>query len=90
MDGLRLTSNAREYLTATGYRGGALYEDTPAVTDGDVITASAMAPVDFAYHVFRRLDLYTPELLEAWYQLFKTGEPEHFAALMQAAGAESS
>ena len=84
LDDRRHTSNAREYLAATGYRGGALYEEQAAVTDGDVITASAMAPLDFAYHIFLRLDLYRTDVLDGWYRLFKTGRPEHFAALMQA------
>jgi len=53
LDDKRHTSNAREYLAATRYRGGALYQDEPAVTDGRLITAAAMAPVDFAVHIFR-------------------------------------
>ncbi|MGH7718297.1 MAG: type 1 glutamine amidotransferase family protein [Gemmatimonadaceae bacterium] len=81
----RHTSNAREYLAATQYRGGGLYEDAPAVTDGDLITAPGTAPLDFALHIFRRLGLYPPDVLEAWYGLFKTGRPEYFAALMRAA-----
>jgi len=87
LDQLRHTSNAPDYLAATGYRGAALYEDSPAVTDGNVITASGVAPVDFAQHIFRRLNLYRPTLLDAWFGLFKTGRPEYFAALMQAANA---
>lgn len=80
------TSNAREYLAATNYRGAALYEDAPAVTDANVITASVMSSLDFAYHIFRRLDIYTDEVLDAWYKLFKTGQPEYFYELMKAAG----
>jgi len=78
------TSNAREYLAETGYRGAALYDDAPAVTDGNLITASGIAPVDFAFHIFRRLDLYTTRVLDAWYGLFKTGRPEYFEALLKA------
>jgi putative intracellular protease/amidase len=83
LDDHRHTSNAREYLAATGYRGGALYEDEPAVTDGDLITAASMAPLEFAYHIYRRLDLYAPEVLEAWYGLFSTRKPEYFAELVR-------
>ena len=57
------------------------------MTDGDVITASGVAPVDFALHIFRRLDLFAPPVAEAWFGLFMTGRPEFFAAL-QAAVAE--
>jgi hypothetical protein len=53
------------------------------VTDGDVITAGASTPVDFAYHIFKRLDLYKPETLDAWYGLFKTGNPTYYAALLK-------
>jgi hypothetical protein len=35
--------------------------DEPAVTDGDLITASATAPVHFASAIFARLGLYTPD-----------------------------
>ena len=84
LDNRRHTSNAREYLAATNYNGAELYEDAPAVTDNHLITASAMAPVDFAYHIFGALDMYAPPVLEAWYGLFKTGRPEYYGALMNA------
>jgi putative intracellular protease/amidase len=87
LDAVRHTSNAREYIAATGYRGGGLYQEEPAVTDGDVITAASMAPLEFAYHIYRRLDLYAPDVLEAWYGLFSTRKPEYFAELMRAAEA---
>ena len=87
LDDRKHTSNAREYLEATHYKGGALYQDEPAVTDGPVITASATAPIDFALQIFRYLELYSPEVMTAWYGLFKTGKPEYFAAFMGAAKA---
>jgi len=87
LDQRRHTSNAREYLAATQYRGISFYEDSSAVIDDNLITASGIAPVDFAQHIFRRLNLYRPPVLDAWYRLFKTGQPEYFGALMQAANA---
>lgn len=87
LDNRRHTSNSRDYLAATGYRGTELYEDAPAVTDGDLITAPGTAPIDFARHIFHRLALYTPQVLDAWYRLFKTGDPAYFTALMRAGGA---
>jgi putative intracellular protease/amidase len=83
------TSNAREYLAQTGYAGGRLYQNEPVVRDGNLITASAMAPLDFAHAIFECLQLYTPEVLDAWYKLFSTGKAEYFGALM-AASAPSS
>lgn len=87
LDGRRHTSNAREYLEATGYHGQSLYEEAPAVTDDNIITASGTAPVDFAQHIFRRLDLYPPAVIDAWYGLFKTGHREYFDALVRAVSA---
>lgn len=83
LDERRHTSNAREYIAATGYRGGELYQEEPAVTDGELITAASMAPLEFAYHIYRRLDLYAPDVLEAWYGLFSTRQPEYFAELLR-------
>ena len=84
LDTRRHTSNSREYLAATSYLGKKLYTDEPAITDNYLITAPAMAPVDFAYHIFKHLDIYSIPVLEAWYGLFKTGRAEYFGALMKA------
>ena len=86
--GRRHTSNAREYLAhyAPGYGGEALYCDEPAVLDGDLITAGGVFPVDFARKVFERLELYDAPVLEAWYALYKHGDPAGFYALAASAG----
>lgn len=78
------TSNDPEALQmfCPNYRGGNYYVNEPAVTDGNLITASGLAPVEFAYHVLRRLDVMTPATLEAWHGLFTTRQPEYFYALM--------
>lgn len=75
LDDKRHTSNALDYLRATNYQGAALYLNEPAVTDNNLITAGGTAPLDFAYHIFKKLDLYPAETLEVWYGLFKTGDP---------------
>ena len=64
------------------YRGEDHYVNEPAVTDGNLITASGLAPVEFAYHVFGKLDVMAPATLEAWHGLFTTRQPEYFHALM--------
>ncbi|MBU2709653.1 DJ-1/PfpI family protein [Zooshikella harenae] len=87
LDDRRHTSNARDYLAATHYGGAQLYEDAPAVTDRNLVTAPGMAPVDFAYHIFKCLDIYSPPVLEAWYGLFKTGRAEYYGELMKAINA---
>ncbi len=80
------TSNAPEYLASTGYRGKSHYRKKPVVTDGDLITAGAVSSLEFAKAIFEKLDLYSPEVLSAWYGLFSTRKAEYYAALQQAAG----
>jgi putative intracellular protease/amidase len=75
------TSNARQYLAACGYRGAAFYGDAPAVADGKLITASGIAPVDFACQIFRMLGLYSDAALEAWHALFKHGDASKYYQL---------
>lgn len=85
LDGVRHTSNARQYLAASGYTGTHLYTDEKATTDGRLITAGAVWPLDFAYHIFRNLGVFTPQVLEDWYGLFTTNDMKYFQRLSQAA-----
>jgi len=85
LDDKQHTSNGPDYLKAMDYRGEAFYQNQPAVTDGNVITAGATAPIDFAYHIFKKLDLYNAQTLEAWYGLYKTGDPSYFFTLQKLA-----
>jgi putative intracellular protease/amidase len=78
------TSNAPAYLEATGYAGSAHYRDGPVVTDGDLITAGATASLEFAKEALARLDVFEPEVLDAWYGLFSTGDARFFATLAAA------
>jgi putative intracellular protease/amidase len=87
LDDRQHTSNFREYLQATGYRGGNLYCNLPAINDRNVITAAGWAPVDFTYEIYKALGLYSGPALEAWYSLFKNGDMTRFLALV---GAEKS
>src|SRR5579864_7714519 len=81
LDHLRHTSNAREYLISSGYRGTAFYCGAPAVTDGNVITATGLAPVDFAREIFKMLNLYSPVSIDAWYAMFKQCDASKFYAV---------
>jgi hypothetical protein len=40
-----------------------------------------MKSLEFAREIFLRLDLYDAKVLEAWYGLFKTGDPKYYAEL---------
>lgn len=64
------TSGAAEYLASSGYAGGPHYQDTAAITDRDLITAGPTAPVEFAREILARLDVYQPDVLDAWVRLF--------------------
>jgi putative intracellular protease/amidase len=79
------TSNAAAYLKGTGYEGGEHYRDAPAVRVPGLITAGGMAPLEFAREIFIELGVYDDEVVEAWYQLFKTGKSEYFARMARAA-----
>jgi putative intracellular protease/amidase len=84
------TSNYNGYLVETGYKGFDLYQDgVLAFTDGDLITASGIGALEFAYQIFRRIDLFSKETAEAWYNLYKTGRPEYYFELIKAAGEQS-
>jgi putative intracellular protease/amidase len=78
------TSNALQAfkMFCPGYAGEANYREAPAVTDRDLITAGATDPVAFAYHILKRLDVFSEETLALWHTLFTTGDPEVYPALM--------
>ena len=76
------TSNAAEFLAGTGYAGGHLYRDVPAVEDRGLITANATAPVEFAAAIFERLEVFEPNVLESWLKLYRDRDPAGFFELM--------
>ena len=76
------TSNAAEYLALTGYAGGGRFTGEPAVTDGDLITASGVAPVHFARAIFDRLGIYAPAVAASWFKLYGDRDPAGFYELM--------
>ncbi|MGG4494014.1 type 1 glutamine amidotransferase family protein [Brevibacillus reuszeri] len=84
LDARRHTSNDLEYMKmfSQHYRGDAYYEMEPAVTDGNLVTASGTAPLEFAMHVLKLLDVFAPETLDSWFNLYQTHEPKYFFALM--------
>jgi putative intracellular protease/amidase len=79
------TSNDVEVLKmfCPFYRGEQFYVNEPAIADKNLVTASGLAPVEFAYQIFRQLDVMTPATLAAWHSLYTTRKPEFFYALME-------
>jgi putative intracellular protease/amidase len=82
LDDREHTSNAAEFLQGVGYAGGHLYRDEPAVTDRDLITASATAPVEFARAILERLEVFDPNVLASWFRLYGQRDPAGFYELM--------
>jgi putative intracellular protease/amidase len=82
LDDREHTSNAAEFLQGVGYAGGHLYRDEPAVSDRDLITGSANAPVEFARAILARLEVFEPNVLESWFKLYGQRDPAGFYELM--------
>ena len=77
------TSSDVRYLSfSEHYQGHGHYQDAPAWTDGPLITAGPANPLEFAREIFAKLELFTPENLDAWYGYYKTGDASYFFKLM--------
>lgn len=78
------TSNDLGYLkmVCPEYKGEKYYITEPAVTDGKLITASGVAPLEFTVQVIKALDVFKPETLDFWYKLYQTHQPDYFFKLM--------
>jgi putative intracellular protease/amidase len=79
------TSNDLGYLkmVCSNYSGENFYVNQPAVCDGNLITASGLAALEFSYEVFKRTGVMKAQTAEAWYQLYKKRDAESFAKLME-------
>ena len=88
LDTVRHTSNDKEVLKmfCKKYKGENLYEYEPVVVDGKLITATGLAPLEFAFEVIKKLSIMENSTLNAWYNLYKTREPKYFFELMKSLG----
>lgn len=79
------TSNGPGFLEmfSPGYKGQSYYVDQPSVADNNLITASSTGALLWAKQIIEHLGVFRSDTLESWYEYFRTGEPEHFFALMQ-------
>ncbi|QIW80247.1 type 1 glutamine amidotransferase family protein [Bacillus tequilensis] len=84
LDSRKHTSNDLEYLkmVCPAYKGEELYEKGPSISDENLVTASGIAPLEFAMEVLKKLDVFAPDTLHSWYKLNKTHKPEYFFELM--------
>ncbi|WP_334072556.1 MULTISPECIES: type 1 glutamine amidotransferase family protein [Paenibacillus] len=90
LDSRRHTSNDLEYMKmlCPNYNGERHYEIEPAVTGGNLVTASGVAPLEFTMHVLKLLDVFAPETLHSWFNLYRTHEPKYFFELMNSIHSE--
>ncbi|MCT4792995.1 MULTISPECIES: type 1 glutamine amidotransferase family protein [Exiguobacterium] len=86
LDSHKHTSNDLLYLQSVSptYRGRSLYQVLPAVRDKNLITATGLAPLEFAKEVIEALDVFAPDTLSAWYGLNKTNDSTYFFQLIEA------
>jgi putative intracellular protease/amidase len=84
LDSVQHTSNSLDFMkqVCPNYKGEAFYRFRPAVAFEGLITASGVAPLEFAYELIKALDVFSPETLEAWYRLYTDKSEESFYGLM--------
>lgn len=77
------TSNGPGFLEhfSPSYRGGPMYKDVPAVSDGGVITAGSPGGLLWSKLILERLSVFSPETLDAWYSYFSTCDPRYYYAI---------
>ncbi len=72
---LHHTSNGKSYLKnfLPAYTEDEFYIDKLAVTDNNLITASGIGSIEFAYEIIKALKLYGEAEAQEWFDLFKHG-----------------
>ncbi|NPV90971.1 MAG: glutamine amidotransferase [Firmicutes bacterium] len=73
LDQVRHTSNGPDFIESIipGYRGQGLYSDALAVSDQNVITASGIGALEFAYEIMKVLNVCDEKTARQWFDLFK-------------------
>lgn len=77
LNNVKHTSNHLEYYlkqVAPEYKGEHNYIDRPCVKDGNLITASGTAPVEFAAEILGHFNLFSNNELKTWFGYFKKTE----------------
>jgi putative intracellular protease/amidase len=69
----RHTSNGRDFLLrhAPGYESAERYVDARAVTDRGIISASGLAPAEFAVEIFTTLRAFSDEMIAHFRTLYR-------------------
>jgi putative intracellular protease/amidase len=85
LDNRKHTSNDLNFLlqTCPNYKGKSNYVNQPVVADNNLITATPLAPLEFAREILAKLEVFTGDTLNAWFQLHQTKNSGYFMKLMQ-------
>ncbi len=88
LDNYRHTSNSLEYLQmfSAAYNGSENYVTRPACSDSNLITASSAGGLLWARYIIEYLGMYTPEIIESWYNYFLTGDGQYYTELLRLSG----
>lgn len=85
LDARKHTSNNLEYtkMICPNYKGEKYFEMRSTVSDENLITASGIAPIEFAKEVLKKINVFESYTLEYWYKLNKIHKIEDFHQLMK-------
>lgn len=69
------TSNDLSYIKTlvSDYEDESFYVNKPAVTDGNLITANGLSPIEFGREIVKLLGIYSDEDAEKWFTMCKRG-----------------
>jgi len=78
------TSNDLHYLKMINpnYKGESFYTNKNVVVTENLITATGIAPLEFSYEVFKKLNIMKEKTLENWYNLYNSKDSKYFLPLM--------
>lgn len=84
LDERKHTSNGVGFLDmfVKTYKGSKFYQDVKAYTDGNLITASCTGGLMFAKQIIDKLEVFSTETLNAWFDYFSIGTADKFYQLM--------
>ena len=74
LDNIKHTGDSLElFKKQEGYRGEEFYIQAQIVVDNKIITANETAALEFAYEIFKILEIDSDEEMMEWYENFKSG-----------------
>ena len=85
LNNIKHTSNDLGFLkmVCPNYKGEKHYCNQPVVSENNLITATGIAPLEFAYEVFKKTNFMEKDVIEAWYNLYKTKDGKFYLELME-------